>query len=59
MVTILNTCVFSSLQVMRRMENCVDKATLPNNVFNNNPNRGTKLREVDEANDESQGGCSC
>ncbi|XP_074613153.1 ras-related protein Rab-27A-like isoform X1 [Acropora palmata] len=46
-------------QVMRRMENCVDKDTLPNNVLNNNPNRGTKLREVDEANDESQGGCSC
>jgi len=44
---------------MARMENCVDKATLPNNVFNNNPNRGTKLREVDEANDESQSGCSC
>lgn len=44
---------------MRRMENSVDKDTLPNNVLNNNPNRGTKLREVDEANDESQGGCSC
>ncbi|XP_073240902.1 ras-related protein Rab-27A-like isoform X2 [Porites lutea] len=46
-------------QVMKRMENCVDKATLPNNVFNNNPNRGPRLCEVDEANDESQGGCSC
>lgn len=44
---------------MARMENCVDKATLPNGVFNNNPNRGTKLREVDEANDEPQAGCSC
>jgi len=44
---------------MVRMENCVDQATLPNNVFNNNPNRNPKLTEVDEANDETSGGCSC
>ncbi|KAK3752660.1 hypothetical protein QZH41_011264, partial [Actinostola sp. cb2023] len=46
-------------QVMVRMENCVDQATLPNNVFNNNPNRGPKLREVDEANEDTSSGCSC
>lgn len=34
------------------MENCVDKVILFNNVFNNNFNRGIKLREVDEVNDE-------
>ena len=44
---------------MQRMDSCVDKATLPNSVFSNNANRGTKLREVDEANEESQNGCSC
>ena len=43
---------------MTRMENSVDRATLPNNVLNNNP-KGVKLTEVDEANEESQGGCSC
>ncbi|EDO49958.1 predicted protein [Nematostella vectensis] len=45
-------------QVMVRMENCVDRATLPNNVFNNNPSRVSKLKEVDEASEESSG-CSC
>ena len=42
-----------------RMENCVDKATLPNNVYHNSPHKGTKLTEVDEASEDPQGSCSC
>ena len=58
---IFNICLLIMLivQVMIRMDNCVDKATLPNNVYSNSPNRGTKLTEVDEANDETQNSCSC
>ncbi|XP_046857312.1 ras-related protein Rab-27A-like isoform X1 [Xenia sp. Carnegie-2017] len=43
-------------QVMRRMEACVDTDLLPSSFINNNRN-STRLREVDEANDES--GCGC
>ena len=43
-------------QVMRRMETCVDADLLPSSFINNNRN-STRLREVDEANEES--GCSC
>lgn len=43
-------------QVMTRMENCVDTDLLPSSFINNN-RHSTRLREVDEANEES--GCSC
>ena len=41
---------------MRRMETCVDADLLPSSFINNN-RHSTRLREVDEANEDS--GCPC
>ncbi|XP_028399435.1 ras-related protein Rab-27A-like isoform X2 [Dendronephthya gigantea] len=53
----VNEAVESLLdQVMRRMETCVDADLLPSSFINNN-RHSTRLREVDEANEESS--CPC
>ena len=40
------------------MEKCVDKSTLPPS-FTNGVERGHRLKEVDEADDERRNACSC
>eukprot|EP00112_Aurelia_sp_Birch-Aquarium-sp1_P018677 Seg4489.1 transcript_id=Seg4489.1/GoldUCD/mRNA.D3Y31 product="Ras-related protein Rab-27A" protein_id=Seg4489.1/GoldUCD/D3Y31 len=44
--------------VMEQMERCVDKSTLPPG-FMNGVERGHRLREVDEADEERKSSCSC
>ncbi|XP_065063877.1 ras-related protein Rab-27A-like isoform X2 [Rhopilema esculentum] len=44
--------------VMEQMERCVDKSTLPPG-FINGTERGHRLREVDEADEERKNSCSC
>lgn len=40
------------------MEKCVDKSTLPPG-FMNGVERGHRLKEVDEADEEKRNSCSC
>eukprot|EP00794_Sanderia_malayensis_P002460 gene2460-2833_t len=44
--------------VMEQMERCVDRSTLPPG-FMNGIERGHKLKEVDEADDERRNACAC